>query len=74
MELVDMGWFLLLGILIAILWLAKWGILIYAIITGIFCGGDSGNNAGGWCPHGYDSFGCQPECPLYEHCWGPRKK
>ena len=31
--------------------------------------------AGDWsCPHGYDSFGCQPECPLYEHCWGKREE
>ncbi len=22
------------------------------------------------CPHGYDDFGCQPECPLYAECWG----
>ena len=67
-----MGWLLLLGILIAILWLAKCGILIYAIIAGIFCGGDSDNNAGEKCPHGYDNFNCHPECPLYEHCWGKR--
>ena len=26
------------------------------------------------CPHGYDDFGCQPECPLYEHCWGKREE
>ena len=30
---------------------------------------------GDWsCPHGYDDFGCQPECPLYEHCWGKREE
>ena len=26
-----------------------------------------------FCPHGYESFGCQPCCPLYEHCWGKRE-
>ena len=31
--------------------------------------------SGDWsCPHGYDDFGCQPECPLYEHCWGKREE
>ena len=30
--------------------------------------------SGDWaCPHGYDDFGCQPACPLYEHCWGKRE-
>ena len=23
------------------------------------------------CPWGYHNYGCQPECPLHEHCWGP---
>jgi len=22
------------------------------------------------CPWGYHNYGCQPECPLHEHCWG----
>ena len=23
------------------------------------------------CPWGYHYYGCQPECPMHEHCWGP---
>lgn len=26
------------------------------------------------CPWGYHDYGCQPECPLHEHCWGPHPK
>ena len=63
---------ILLGI-VAILWIAKWAIVIYALTASIFSGGLK--DYSDWrCPHGYDSFGCQPECPLYEHCWGPRDK
>ncbi len=27
----------------------------------------------GECPHGYHDYGCQPICPLYEHCWGSQQ-
>ena len=23
------------------------------------------------CPWGYHDYGCQPNCPMHEHCWGP---
>ena len=23
------------------------------------------------CPWGYYKYGCQPDCPMHEHCWGP---
>ena len=26
------------------------------------------------CPWGYHNYGCQPECPLHEHCWGKYPK
>ena len=26
------------------------------------------------CPWGYHKYGCQPNCPLHEHCWGPHPK
>ena len=67
-----MYWLIFLGVLIAILWLVKWGIIAYAIVSSLFCGGHKDNYSGGGCPFGYDSFGCQPHCPLYEHCWGKR--
>lgn len=22
------------------------------------------------CPWGYHHYGCQPDCPMHEHCWG----
>lgn len=45
------------------------GILIFLIVKSLV-GGDA--NSDFYCPHGYESFGCQPCCPLYEHCWGKR--
>ena len=36
--------------------------------------GHFNNTAVGFCPHGYDDFGCQPCCPLYEHCWGEQEE
>ena len=23
------------------------------------------------CPWGYHKYGCHPDCPMHEHCWGP---
>ena len=23
------------------------------------------------CPWGYHRYGCHPDCPMHEHCWGP---
>ena len=47
-----MYWLIFLGVLIAILWLVKWGIIVYAIVSPLFCGGH--NDSGGGCPFGYD--------------------
>ena len=50
---------------------------IFLIIVLGFVGwavGKAASNGSEWrCPFGYDSFGCQPHCPLYEHCWGKRE-
>ena len=68
-----MFWLVFLGALIVVLWMAKWAGIIYGITSSLFSGGH--NDCSDWrCPHGYDDFGCQPACPLYEHCWGPREK
>ncbi|MBR2859900.1 MAG: hypothetical protein IKB90_07475 [Alistipes sp.] len=55
------------------------GFIFLIIVLGIvgWAVGKAASNSGQhqeWrCPHGYDSFGCQPHCPLYEHCWGKRE-
>ena len=66
-----MGLLIFLCVIIVVCGVIKWGLITYAIGTSLFCGGHKVDS--GWsCPHGYDSFACQPECPLYEHCWGSR--
>ena len=36
----------------------------------VYLTANSADSAEWHCPHGYDDFGCQPSCPLHEHCWG----
>ena len=74
-----MGCLIFLGIVIVVAFLAKWGIVIFALIAYIFNlffgkKEDCYPSSSSWCHFGYESFGCQPECPLYEHCWGSRDK
>ena len=50
-------------------------ILLVLGVVGLVVGKAASSNppSGEWeCPHGYDDFGCQPSCPLYEHCWGKK--
>ena len=46
-------------------------LILFVIIILVVTKGDNRGGASR-CPFGYDYFGCQPECPLYEHCWGKR--
>ena len=49
----------------AIIVVSIFGWVIYKLISG-------GSNTKE-CPYGYQDYGCQPICPLYEHCWGSRQ-
>ncbi|MBR6655631.1 MAG: hypothetical protein IKL20_03385 [Alistipes sp.] len=46
-------------------------ILLICVLVGVVMGVAASNssNADLSCMFGYDDFGCQPHCPLYDHCW-----
>ena len=81
-------WSIILGIAFVVGIVADIGALLTSVIgfvLAIFCAaGDNGSGSGrrvrartyrkNFCPHGYEYFGCQPDCPLYEHCWGEKRE
>ena len=61
-----MVFLILLGVVIIVCPL----LMVVLLKTGII---KSDSKSESFCPHGYEDFGCQPCCPLYEHCWGKRE-